>query len=56
MHEEGGLNPSDFISFKTEIDLLCDEDLDIFKRWNILESIQRTKVEKYVRFIYKNGN
>lgn len=42
--EECCLNPKDFITFKTEIDLLCDDEVDIFQRWGILEDIQKTKV------------
>ena len=42
--EECCLNPKDFITFKTEIDLLCNDDMDVFKRWGILEDIQKTKV------------
>ena len=42
--EGGSLNPKDFVTFKSELDLLCDEDVDVFHRWNILENIQKTKV------------
>ena len=44
MEGESGLNPKDFVSFKTEIDLLCDCDIDVYRRWDILEKIQKTKV------------
>ena len=42
--QECCLNPKDFITFKTEIDLLCDDEVDVFRRWGILEDIQKTKV------------
>ena len=44
MDKDYSLNPNDFITFKTELDLLCDDEVDVFKRWGILESIQKTKV------------
>ena len=44
MDENYSLNPKDFITFKTELDLLCDDEVDVFKRWEILQSIQKTQV------------
>lgn len=53
--QECCLNPKDFITFKTEIDLLCDDEIDVFKRWGILEDIQKTKVHKNInRLVHRS--
>eukprot|EP00116_Pleurobrachia_bachei_P009731 sb/3469993/ len=53
--EGGSLNPKDFVTFKSELDLLCDEDVDVFHRWNILENIQKTKVYNNVNLFLAAG-
>ncbi|XP_063683361.1 uncharacterized protein LOC134817923 [Bolinopsis microptera] len=53
--EQCCLNPKDFVTFKTEIDLLCDDEVDVFKRWGILEDIQKTKVYNNVKMFLAAG-